>query len=78
MSLYLKYRPQDFKSVVGQDHVVTTIQNALKHNALTHAYLFAGPRGTGKTSLARIIAKALNCEVADIFTGAKLHHADPR
>lgn len=61
MSLYLKYRPQNFKTVVGQDHITTTLKNALKHGSLTHAYLFSGPRGTGKTSLARIIAKSLNC-----------------
>jgi len=61
MSLYLKYRPQNFKTVVGQDHIVKTLENALKHDSFTHAYLFSGPRGTGKTSLARIAAKSLNC-----------------
>jgi DNA polymerase-3 subunit gamma/tau len=61
MSLYLKYRPKNFGSVVGQSHVTTTLRNAVKKNSLAHAYLFCGPRGTGKTSLARILAKALNC-----------------
>ena len=61
MSLYLKYRPQNFSSVVGQEHAVKTIQNAIKNGNPAHAYLFAGSRGTGKTSLARIVAKALNC-----------------
>lgn len=61
MSLYLKYRPQNFASLVGQDHAKKTIQSALKSHSLSHAYLFCGPRGTGKTSLARILAKGLNC-----------------
>lgn len=56
-----KWRPQTFDDVVGQDHVVTTLKNAIARNRIAHAYLFVGPRGTGKTSTARIFAKALNC-----------------
>jgi DNA polymerase III subunit gamma/tau len=61
-ALYRKYRPQDFDEVVGQEAVVRTLRNAIERNQVRQAYLFAGPRGTGKTSLARILAKALNCE----------------
>ncbi len=56
-----KWRPQTFDDVVGQDHVVRTLKNAIARNRIAHAYLLVGPRGTGKTSLARIFAKALNC-----------------
>jgi DNA polymerase-3 subunit gamma/tau len=56
-----KYRPQRFADVVGQDHVTTTLANAIRAGRIAHAYLFCGPRGTGKTTLARIFAKALNC-----------------
>jgi DNA polymerase III subunit gamma/tau len=60
-ALYRKYRPQGFDEVVGQEAVVRTLQNAVEHGQVRQAYLFAGPRGTGKTSMARILAKALNC-----------------
>jgi DNA polymerase-3 subunit gamma/tau len=63
-SLYRRYRPQTFADVVGQGHVTTTLQNALTEDRVAHACLFSGPRGTGKTSTARILAKALNCERA--------------
>lgn len=61
VSLYRKYRPHNFDSLVGQDHIRTTLMNALKSARVSHAYLFSGPRGTGKTSSARLLAKALMC-----------------
>ncbi len=61
-ALYRKYRPQDFDEVVGQVHVVRTLRNAIEADRVRHAYLFAGSRGTGKTSLAKILAKCLNCQ----------------
>jgi len=57
-----KYRPQTFDTVVGQSHITTTLKNAIKHQQLAHAFLFCGPRGVGKTTCARILAKTINCE----------------
>ena len=62
LSLYRKYRPSSFEEILGQEHVSNTLSNAIREGRVAHAYLFTGPRGTGKTSTARILAKALNCE----------------
>ena len=61
-ALYRKFRPNSFTDVKGQDHIVTTLKNQLKANRIGHAYLFTGTRGTGKTTVAKIFAKMVNCE----------------
>ena len=67
IALYRKYRPKDFEQIIGQEHIVQTLKNSIKNGAISHAYLFSGPRGSGKTTMARIFAKAINC-----FTTSKL------
>lgn len=61
-ALYRTYRPSDFNDFAGQKHILKTLQNSIKDNKIAHAYIFTGPRGTGKTSMAKILAKAVNCE----------------
>jgi len=74
-ALYRKYRPLDFEDVVGQEAVVRTLRNAIELDQVRQAYLFAGPRGTGKTSMARILAKALNCAAGPTAAPDKTCHA---
>jgi DNA polymerase-3 subunit gamma/tau len=66
-ALYLKWRPRTFEDVIGQDHITRTLRNALLQGRFRHAYLFSGPRGTGKTSTARLLAKAVNCLEPDLL-----------
>ena len=60
-ALYRRWRPQRWEDFVGQEHIVRVMRNAIKANRLSHAYLFSGPRGTGKTTMARMIGRAVNC-----------------
>ncbi len=67
-ALYRQWRPQDFEGLIGQEHVSVTLKNAILSGRISHAYLFTGPRGTGKTSTAKVLAKALNCETGPTAT----------
>ena len=76
-ALYRKYRPKTFEEIVGQDVIVKTLKNSIKNNIVSHAYLLSGPRGTGKTSVAKLFAKTLNCHnpnnlVTNVFHVNKL------
>src|SRR5437868_4301605 len=64
---YRKYRPQTFEDVIGQDHIVKVLEGAIKHGNISHAYLFSGSRGTGKTSVARILAREIGTTPSDLY-----------
>lgn len=67
LALYRKYRPKDFNEILGQDHIVSVLEKSIKDNSFSHAYLFVGSRGTGKTSVARIFAKEIGVSIEDIY-----------
>ncbi len=73
-ALYRTYRPSTFNDVVGQQHIVLTLQNAISKNKIAHAYLFCGPRGTGKTTIAKLVAKGVNCTSKDNVPCNECHH----
>ena len=80
-ALYRKFRPVEFEDVKGQEHIITTLKNQIEANRIGHAYLFCGTRGTGKTTVAKIFAKAVNCELrtmvwtTSVRSGKKWHTA---
>ena len=81
ISLYRKYRPHTFSEVVGQDIIIKILKNSIINNKISHAYIFSGPRGTGKTSIAKIFAKAVNClnpngDVCDSCEVCKMNFED--
>src|SRR5690554_995411 len=73
-ALYRTYRPSTFDDVVGQQHIVLTLQNAINKNKIAHAYLFCGPRGTGKTTVAKLVAKGVNCTSDTKIPCNECHH----
>ena len=76
MTLYRKYRPKQFSDIVGRDSIVKILTEELKSGRIAHAYLFSGTRGTGKTSIARILAKSLNCSNRDKETSEPCNDCD--